>query len=174
MTRPFNRPTLLLALFLLPALGCSNTDSKGSEPAAEPVAQTPEALVKHSAELRRAGKGKEAVDAAVQAFTLARSGPRVTERLELAKAQAAAGSSAGAINEIKSLENEKRTQNVPVDEVLIAEVYAQIGDPNAVFRWLSRAVEAKSPNLATVQTNPDLEPVKTDPRWAQFIATIPK
>jgi lipopolysaccharide biosynthesis regulator YciM len=174
MARQFNRRTILLAFFLLPAIGCSNTDSKGSEPAAEVVPQTPEALLKQSAELRRAGKAKEARDAALQAFTLARSGPRVAERLELAKAQAAGGNSAGAINEIKSLEREKREENVPVDEVSIAEVYAQIGDPNAVFRWLSRAVEAKSPNLATLQTNQDLEPVKADPRWPQFLATVPK
>jgi lipopolysaccharide biosynthesis regulator YciM len=173
MRRLLNRPTVLFALCVAVS-ACGDTNSKASEPAAETVPKTPEALLKHSAELRRSGKAREARDAALQAFTLARTGPRVAERLELAKAQAADSNYAGAINEIKSLEREKREQAIPVDEVSIAEVYAQIGDPNAVFRWLARAVEAKSPNLATVQTNPDLEPVKADPRWQQFLTTLPK
>ncbi len=174
MQSPLLRNARLLTLLLLPVLGCNSPSSKASQPAADSTPKTPEALLQQSAELRRSGKAKEAIDVALQAFTLARSGPRVAERLELAKAQGAAGNAAGAINEIKSLETEKRDQNVPVDEVSIAEVYAQIGDPNAVFRWLPRAVEAKSPKLAGIQDNKDLEPVKTDPRWAQFLATLPK
>jgi hypothetical protein len=163
-----------LAVLVLPLLACNKADSKGSEPAPETTPQTPEALVAKSVDLRRAGKGKEAVNASVEAYALARTGPRVEERLELAKAQGAAGNAAGAINEIKQLEREKREQKLPVDEVSIAEVYAQIGDPNAVFRWLNRAVEAKSPKLAGVQDDKDLDPVKSDPRWAEFLASLKK
>jgi thioredoxin-like negative regulator of GroEL len=165
---------VIMAVLVFPLVACSKTDSKSSEPAPAAVPQTPESLIQKSTELRRSGKGKEAVDTAVAAYTLARTGPRVDERLELAKAQAAAGKSAGAINEIKQLEHEKREQKLPVDEVSIAEVYAQIGDPNAVFRWLSRAAEAKSPKLAGVQDNKDLDPVKSDPRWADFLAGLQK
>jgi hypothetical protein len=161
------------ALFLFLATACSGgTDnaSKASEPAPP---ETPEAFRAQAAQLRREGKHQEAANAALKAFTLARSGPRVLERIELAKAFGAGGNM-GAINEIKSLETEKRDQGLPVDEVHIAEVYAQIGDPNAVFRWLERAVTARSPNLAGVADNPDLDPVKTDPRWQPFLATVPK
>ena len=168
-----SRPAIFL-MILGSLLGCEQSDSKASEPVADSVPQTPEALVAQAASLRREGKHDEAKKAALQAFTLARTGPRVAERLELAKAFGAAGEPASAINEIKQLEKEKRDQGVPVDEVDIAEVYAQIGDPPAVFRWLTRAVEAKSPNLADVTTNPDLEPVRTDPKWQEFLATLPK
>lgn len=170
------RVALSLAVALpLAAVACSGTDEKASgNAAADSVVQTPQSLIAQSEKLRAERKFKEAKDAAIQAFTLAREGPRVAERIELAKVFGAAGESASAINEIKSLENEKRDGGVPVDEVDIAEVYAQIGDPNAVFRWLTRAVEKKSPNLAGAESNPDLVPVKTDPRWAAFVASVPK
>jgi hypothetical protein len=167
-----SRPGIFL-LIMGSLLGCQQSNSKASEPA-DSVPQTPEALIAQAASLRREGKHDEAKDAALKAFTLARTGPRVAERIELAKAFGAAGEPASAINEIKQLEKEKRDQGVPVDEVDIAEVYAQIGDPPAVFRWLTRAVEAKSPNLADVAANPDLDPVKADPKWQEFLATLPK
>jgi lipopolysaccharide biosynthesis regulator YciM len=164
---------VLLVGFLPVFSACDSLASKSSdEPEAAAIAETPEAYRAHSAELRREGKHQEAANAALKAYTLARTGPRVAERIELAKAFGAAGNSAGAINEIKSLEKEKRDAGAAVDEVNIAEVYAQIGDPNAVFRWLARAVEAKSPNLPGIENNPDLEPVKNDPRWQQFLATL--
>ncbi|MGH7467586.1 MAG: hypothetical protein ACRENP_06320 [Longimicrobiales bacterium] len=164
----------LLLVLAGSAVACTsgNDDaSKASEPAPP---ETPDAYRARAAQLRREGKHQEAADAALKAFTLARTGPRVPERLELAKAFGAAGNSAGAINEIKSLEAEKRDQGLPVDEVSIAEVYAQIGDPNAVFRWLQRAVAARSPNLKDIANNADLQPVKADPQWQAFLATVPK
>lgn len=165
---------VVLLAGLLPIFpACDSLASKSSdEPAVAAIPETPEAYRARAAELRREGKHQDAANAALKAFTLARTGPRVAERIELAKAFGAAGNSAGAINEIKSLEKEKREDGVAVDEVNIAEVYAQIGDPNAVFRWLNRAVEAKSPNLADIANNPDLEPVKNDPRWQEFLATV--
>lgn len=178
---PRMRRSALSLLAVYAIMACSGSDAEKSSDAPAPtIAETPEAYRAESTRLRREGKFKEASDAALKAFTLAGSGPRVAERLELAKAQAAASqvgteqekarAISGAINEIKSLEAEKREQSVPVDEVHIAEVYALLGDANSVFRWLQRAVEAKSPNLGTVATNPDFEGVKSDPRWADFVA----
>jgi hypothetical protein len=171
----------IVAVFAVTACSGSGDAEKASEAPAPTIAETPEAYRAEATRLRREGKFKEASEAALKAYTLAGSGPRVAERLELAKAQAAASKAgteqekgraiSGAINEIKSLETEKRTQGVPVDEVHIAEVYALLGDANSVFRWLTRAVEARSPNVATVETNPDFESMKADPRWAQFLAT---
>ena len=164
-------PVVLIAALTAACSGGGDAATKAAEPA---VAETPEAYVEYAAKLRREGKHNEAANAALKAFTLARTGPRVAERMELAKAFGAAGKSASAINEIKSLEQERVDQKLPIDEIAIAEVYAQIGDPNSVFRWLGRGVEANSPKLKGIETNPDLDPVKTDPRWAQFLATVPK
>ncbi|MGH7460517.1 MAG: hypothetical protein ACREMA_05760 [Longimicrobiales bacterium] len=170
--RVFPAPVLLIISAL--TLACSGGGDAATKAADPVIAETPEAYREYAARLRREGKHNEAANAALKAYTLARTGPRVAERLELAKAFGAGGKSASAINEIKLLEKERSEQNLSVDAVSIAEVYAQIGDPNAVFRWLPRAVEAKSLNLAGIENNPDFEPVKSDPRWAQFLATIPK
>jgi hypothetical protein len=175
----------LILLVAATVAACSGTESssKASEPA---IAQTPEAYRNEAARLRQEGKHKEAADTALKAFMLAGSGPRVLERLELAKALAAsandttrseddrAKATMGAINEIKELERDKGGQNLAVDEVDIAEVYAILGDPAAVFRWLDRAIIAKSPNLQDIETNPDLASVRADPRWQQLQARIPK
>jgi hypothetical protein len=90
----------------------------------------------------------------------------------MAKVYAAADRSASAINLVKEVEKKKR-EGVPADEVKIAEVYAVLGDPNSVFRWLSRAVDANSPNLATLKTNPDFNNMHSEPRWQEITAKLP-
>ena len=120
-------------------------------------------------ELRRKNRHEEAAQAASKAFELAPS-PGTEARLVLAKVYAAADRSAAAINLVKEAEKRKRDSGEPVDEVKIAEVYAVLGDVAAVFRWLDRAVVAHSPNLATLQSNPDFTSVHDDPRWAQIVS----
>ena len=168
-------PGALVLLFAATTVACSGGGGEATK-AAEPVlAETPDAYRDHATKLRREGKHKEALAAALKAYTLAASGPRVAERLELAKIHGASGNPLAGINEIRSLIDEKNgTPPVAVDEVDIAEVYAQIGDTPAVFRWLPRAVDAKSPKLQGIETNVDLEPMKADPRWMAFLATIKK
>ena len=116
-----------------------------------------------STELRRKNRLEEAAQAAEKAYMLAPS-PGIDARLEMAKVYAAAERSAAAINLVKEAEKNKRN-GVPVDEVKIAEVYAVLGDHSAVFRWLDRAVTANSPNVATLNTNPEFEYLREDSRW---------
>ena len=125
-----------------------------------------------SDELRRKNRMEEAAQAAQQAFMVAPS-PGTEARLNMAKVYAAADRSASAINIVKEIEKKKRDDNVPADEVKIAEVYAVLGDVSAVFRWLDRAVAAHSPNLATLKTNPEFNVVHDDPRWASITANLP-
>ena len=124
-----------------------------------------------AAELRRKERHEEAAQVAEKAFMLAPS-PGTEARLEMAKVYAAADRSASAINLVKEVEKKKR-EGVPADEVKIAEVYAVLGDPNSVFRWLTRAVEANSPNLASLKTNPDFNNMHDDPRWQEITAKLP-
>jgi tetratricopeptide (TPR) repeat protein len=131
-----------------------------------------EARIRLSDELRRKNRLEEAAQEADKAFMLAPS-PATEARLNMAKVYAAADRSASAINLVKEVEVKKRDENVPADEVKIAEVYAVLGDVSAVFRWLDRAVTAKSPNLASIKTNPDFAVVHDDPRWATLTASIP-
>lgn len=108
-------------------------------------------------ELRVKNRLDEAAAAAEKAWMLAPS-PGTEARLVMAKVYAATeGKSASAINLVKEIENKKRAENLPVDEVKIAEVYAVLGDTSAVNRWLDRAKTANSPNYATIQSNRDLQ-----------------
>jgi tetratricopeptide (TPR) repeat protein len=130
-----------------------------------------QAHVRLSEELRRKQRMEEAAQSAEKAFLLAPS-PATEARLNMAKVYAAADRSASAINLVKEVEKKKRAGE-PADEIKIAEVYAVLGDPNSVFRWLDRAVVAKSPNLASLKTNPEFASVHSEPRWQSLVATLP-
>jgi lipopolysaccharide biosynthesis regulator YciM len=124
-----------------------------------------------SEELRRKDRKEAAAQSAQKAFMLAPS-PATEARLNMAKVYAAADRSASAINLVKEVEKKKR-EGEPADEIKIAEVYAVLGDPNSVFRWLERAITAQSPNLTTLKTNPEFTNVHADERWQNLVATLP-
>jgi len=170
MSRPVSTR---IAAALLVLAACSS-GGESSEKADTPAPQTAEEWIAESTRLRQEGSYKSAVDAALEAFKLAGSGPRVQERIALAKAFGAGGNPTAAINEIKELEKERTAGEIQLDEVDIAAVYAQIGDPPAVFRWLERAIASNSPNLQRVHTDTDFDPVKSDPRWADIVARVPQ
>lgn len=130
-----------------------------------------QAQVALSAELRRKQRYEEAAQAANQAFMLA-PGDAVEARLEMAKVYAASDRSAAAINVVKAMEKKKRA-GTPVDEIKIAEVYAVLGDTAAVFRWVERGVTANSPNLATLNTNPEFTGYQNHPRWQDLLVDLP-
>jgi hypothetical protein len=124
--------------------------------------------LKLATELRHKKRLEEAAQEAAKAFEL-QPAPAIESRFEMAKAHAAADRSASAINIVKDAEKKKMAGEITIDEVDIAEVYAVIGDPSAVFRWLERAITSKSAKLATLETNPDLVSVHDDPRWAGIV-----
>lgn len=177
---PWHRVTSVALLLAL--AGCAAQDEEAAPQDADPVitqlqqaaaadSTNWEAQVRLAAELRRKNRHEEAAQAAEKGFMLAPS-PGTEARLEMAKVYAAADRSASAINLVKEVEKKKR-EGEPADEVKIAEVYAVLGDPNSVFRWLTRAVEANSPNLASLKTNPDFNNVHDDPRWQEITAKLP-
>jgi lipopolysaccharide biosynthesis regulator YciM len=177
--RPHHAASFALLLCLAAcAPGADESAPQESDPAItqlkqEVAADTTrwEPQLRLAAELRRKNRHEEAAQAAERAFMLAPS-PATEARLEMAKVYAAAERSASAINLVKEVEKKKR-EGIPADEVKIAEVYAVLGDPNSVFRWLTRAVEAKSPNVAGLKTNPDLTSVHDDPRWQEIVGKLP-
>ena len=150
-----------------------DTDTEVAQLKAATTADTTDwqAQVRLSQALRRKNRLEEASQAAQRAFMIAPS-PGTEARLEMAKVFAASDRSMAAINLVKEVEKKKR-EGEPADEVKIAEVYAVLGDPSAVFRWLDRAITANSPNLASVKTNPDFNSVHDDPRWQEIVGKLP-
>ena len=82
-----------------------------------------------------------------QAIAAARMGDRVSAQSWLAKLQKDYGDAAS-------------TQ--------FGEIYAQLGDKDRAFASLNRAYEIKDAGLSKMQTDPWLEPLRSDPRFAEL------
>jgi hypothetical protein len=53
-----------------------------------------------------------------------------------------------------------------------AQIYAQGGDKDAAFLELDTALAAKDPGLIYAKTDPFLDPVRGDPRYAALIRRL--
>ena len=76
------------------------------------------------------------------------------------------GNAAEARRLARELEEESTRQYVAPD--WIAVVYVQLGDKEAAFSWLQRALEARSMWVAS-KNLPDWDPIRGDPRFAAIL-----
>ena len=53
-----------------------------------------------------------------------------------------------------------------------AMIYMALGDKDRAFRWLDRCYEERSPWLAWLKTDPALDPLPTDPRFADLLHRV--
>jgi tetratricopeptide (TPR) repeat protein len=51
---------------------------------------------------------------------------------------------------------------------LIAVLYADMGDKDATFQWLTTAYQERDTNLQRLKVDPWLDPVRTDPRFVEL------
>jgi hypothetical protein len=54
----------------------------------------------------------------------------------------------------------------------VGTVYAQLRDPSAALRWISRAADTGFPCYAWFARDPLLDPVRQDPRVLEFMAGL--
>ena len=54
----------------------------------------------------------------------------------------------------------------PID---VALIHAGLGDKNAAFAWLTKAYEARDPQLIWIRLDPELESLHTDPRFMDLL-----
>jgi TolB-like protein/KaiC/GvpD/RAD55 family RecA-like ATPase len=55
---------------------------------------------------------------------------------------------------------------------LVALTHVKLRDSDAVFKWLERAYDDHDPNLIRMGIDLDLEPAKSDPRYAQLLGKV--
>ncbi len=97
--------------------------------------------------------------------------PRVTVIAEKASVEAYRGRLKQARDDLKIL-TQAATAGEGVDNILIAGVYAKLGDFDSAFRWLERAIELRDSTILSLSTSPVLDPVRSDPRYNRLLSRL--
>jgi tetratricopeptide (TPR) repeat protein len=56
--------------------------------------------------------------------------------------------------------------------VLVAMVYAALGEVDEMFKWIKRAVDQKSVPIYIVPISIEFAPYRSDPRYREFLASV--
>lgn len=59
-----------------------------------------------------------------------------------------------------------------MDATQIVAIYAALGDLDDAFAWLERAADERSAIVPRVRVDPEFAPLRSDPRYAKFLARI--
>ena len=94
----------------------------------------------------------------------------VTVLVERASVEAARGNLAHAMEDLLLLEQDSQTR--PVDGLLIAGVYAQLGRVDNAFGWLEKAYARRDSTLLSIATSPVLKPLRGDPRFRDLLRRL--
>jgi hypothetical protein len=68
------------------------------------------------------------------------------------------------------LEAERHERYLPASE--IARVYAVLGEADAAFEWIDRAIEERTPRILQLGIGPAYDRIRDDPRYAVRLARI--
>ena len=88
----------------------------------------------------------------------------------LGYAYAVAGDSKRAQAVLKELD--QLSQHRRVTPYWFAMIYMALGEKNPAFQWLDRCYEERSPWLGWLKTDPALDPLRSDPRFADLLRRI--
>jgi len=96
------------------------------------------------------------------------SGDSGWAKLELAYAYAAAGNKA----ESDRIVSEVTSQPGPFSPYDMATICAAWRDANGAFHWLEKAIEQRSVDVIWIRVDPRLDPVRSNPHFAQVLARM--
>jgi tetratricopeptide (TPR) repeat protein len=91
-------------------------------------------------------------------------------RSMLAHAYAVSGKKAEALKIIDELK--ELSKSVYVAPYSIAIVYAGLGEKDQAFAWLDRAYDDRSGYLTWLTTDPQLDNLRSDPRFADLLRRV--
>lgn len=87
--------------------------------------------------------------------------------LDLAYALARAGEANRARDILSHELGNKRKDYVPA--LWVARLYTALGEKDKAFAWLQKAYEERSPQMAFIEVDPRLDPLRSDPRFAALL-----
>jgi tetratricopeptide (TPR) repeat protein len=88
---------------------------------------------------------------------------------DVAAACAAAGQKAEARRKLADGLRRHREQASYIRPGWVAEVYANLGERDAAFRWLERAFHERDVWLALLKVWPPFDPLRSDPRFDDLL-----
>lgn len=114
------------------------------------------------------GMYREAIAARQKRRKLA--GWEATETVALKKASLATDASIYWKNRLEQEIEEAR--NEPPMPFEMAIIHAQLGEKDLAFEWLDKAIENRIYPVAFLRVTPDIEPLRTDPRYADALQRV--
>ena len=115
--------------------------------------------------LRQQGKDGEAFEYLIKKLTKEHVDGEIIERFR--NAYASAGWHGVTIERIKHPETESFTG--PFD---VACLFATIGEKDKAFEYLEKAYQEHNYRIAVLQVEPQLDPLRDDPRFANLVARV--
>jgi tetratricopeptide (TPR) repeat protein len=88
----------------------------------------------------------------------------------LARAQAALGHRAEALQEIEKLKARPAEKYTPAS--YIALIYIALGDKDNAFKWLDKAYQDRSDEMVLLKVDPAYDPLRSDPRFADLLKRV--
>jgi tetratricopeptide (TPR) repeat protein len=87
----------------------------------------------------------------------------------LAAAHASKGERQRALTLLKRV---RAAEERSTPSVLVAVVYAALGEVDEMFKWIKRAVDQKSVPIYIVPISIEFDPYRSDPRYKAFLASV--
>jgi TolB-like protein/Tfp pilus assembly protein PilF len=112
------------------------------------------------------GHHEEAIANALHAEQLRPTDPFVIETVGYAYA------AAGRTEEAREYLARLTRSEVPVNPIVVAQLQAALGNVDAAFDWIDRAVQERNPWLLTLPFHPKLDPLRDDPRFDAALRAI--
>jgi tetratricopeptide (TPR) repeat protein len=122
----------------------------------------------HARLLKEKGRYDDALEELGFSQRLQYSG--VTVVAEKASVEAYRGDSRTALKYLGDLRKIAQTQ--PVDNLLVAGVYAKLNDYESAFKWLDFAYAQRDSTLLSAATSPVLLPIRRDPRFIDLLRRL--
>jgi TolB-like protein/Tfp pilus assembly protein PilF len=114
------------------------------------------------------GRMEAAVAEFEKALSLSAGSPDLLAQLAYARGRA--GQRRQALDLLRTLTDLSKTRTRYVSPYAIALVHTGLGDRDQAFAWLERALTEGAWGVAFLQVEADVDPLRSDPRYAELIA----